>query len=265
MREGYKKCIVIKVISFQKQLILLLLYDICLSRICVSIAAHDLEQLKRQINQAFNYGADYIEIRFDFLNLSDMDQAMSISNMISKKAVYTLRASDEGGHFKGSIAQRIAWLKKLAASKPMLLDVELNTIKYNTCLTDYLKAQNVSLLISWHDFEKTPQDAELKRLLYEMRTYSQNIKMVATAQTTVDSLRLLDLYENARGLNLIAFAMGDAGVISRVLCVIIGNAPFTYASLEKAISPGQLTVKQMRKLYDRINDQLNQTTNAKPS
>jgi 3-dehydroquinate dehydratase-1 len=236
-----------------------------LSRICVSIAAYDLEQLKRQINQAFNYGADYVEIRFDFLNLSDMDQAMSISDMINKKAVYTLRAPDEGGHFKGSIAQRIAWLKKLAASKPMLLDVELNTIKYNTCLTDYLKAQNVSLLISWHDFEKTPQDAELKRLLYEMRTYSQNIKMVATAQTTVDSLRLLDLYENARELNLIAFAMGDAGVISRVLCVIIGNAPFTYASLEKAISPGQLTIKQMRKLYDRINDQLNQTTNAKPS
>jgi 3-dehydroquinate dehydratase-1 len=251
--------------SFQKQLILLLLYHVCLSRICVSIATHDLEQLKRQINQAFNYGADYVEIRFDFLNLSDMDQAMSISDMINKKAVYTLRAPDEGGHFKGSIAQRIAWLKKLAASKPMLLDVELNTIKYNTCLTDYLKAQNVSLLISWHDFEKTPQDAELKRLLYEMRTYSQNIKMVATAQTTVDSLRLLDLYENARELNLIAFAMGDAGVISRVLCVIIGNAPFTYASLEKAISPGQLTIKQMRKLYDRINDQLNQTTNAKPS
>lgn len=236
-----------------------------MSRICVSIAAHDLEQLKRQINQAFNYGADYVEIRFDFLNLSEMAQAMSISNMINKKAVYTLRAPDEGGHFKGSTAQRIAWLKKLAASKPMLLDVELNTIKCNTCLMDYLKAQNVSLLISWHDFEKTPQDAELKRLLYEMRTYSQNIKMVATAQTTVDSLRLLDLYENARELNLIAFAMGDAGVVSRVLCVIIGNAPFTYASLEKAISPGQLTIKQMRKLYDRINDQLNQTTNAKPS
>ena len=236
-----------------------------MSRICVSIAAYDLEQLKRQINQAFNYGADYVEIRFDFLNLSDMDQAMSIANMINKKAVYTLRAPDEGGQFKGNISERIAWLKKLSASKPMLLDVELHTIKDNTYLADYLKERNISLLISWHDFEKTPPDAELKKVLYEMRTYSQNIKMVTTAQTTVDSLRLLDLYENALGLNLIAFAMGDAGVISRVLCVIIGNAPFTYASLEKAISPGQLTIKQMRKLYDRINDQLNQTTNAKPS
>jgi 3-dehydroquinate dehydratase I len=236
-----------------------------LSRICVSIAACDLEQLKRQINQAFEYGADYVEIRFDFLNLSDMDQAMGIANTINKKAVYTLRAPNEGGQFKGSISERIALLKKLANSKPMLLDVELYTIKYNTYLADYLKEHNISLLISWHDFEKTPPDAELTKVLYEMRTYSQNIKMVTTAQTTVDSLRLLDLYENASRLNLIAFAMGDAGVISRVLCVIIGNAPFTYASLEKAISPGQLTIKQMRKLYDRINDHLNQTTNAKPS
>lgn len=236
-----------------------------MSKICVSIAAYNLEQLKRQINQAFDYGADYVEIRFDFLNLSDMDQAMSIANTINKKAVYTLRAPDEGGQFKGSISERIAWLKKLSASKPMLLDVELYTIKNNTYLADYLKEHNISLLISWHDFEKTPPDAELTKVLYEMRTYSQNIKMVTTAQTTVDSLRLLDLYENASRLNLIAFAMGDAGVISRVLCVIIGNAPFTYASLEKAISPGQLTIKQMRKLYDRINDHLNQTTNAKPS
>ncbi|HZA65126.1 MAG TPA: type I 3-dehydroquinate dehydratase [Nitrososphaeraceae archaeon] len=236
-----------------------------MSKICVSIAAYNLEQLKRQINQAFDYGADYVEIRFDFLNLSDMEQAMSIANTINKKAVYTLRAPDEGGQFKGSISERIAWLKKLSASKPMLLDVELYTIKYNTYLADYLKEHNISLLISWHDFEKTPPDAELTKVLYEMRTYSQNIKMVTNAQTTVDSLRLLDLYENASRLNLIAFAMGDAGVISRVLCVIIGNAPFTYASLEKAISPGQLTIKQMRKLYDRINDHLNQTTNAKPS
>ena len=236
-----------------------------MSKICVSIAAYNLEQLKRQINQAFDYGADYVEIRFDFLNLSDMEQAMSIANTINKKAVYTLRAPDEGGQFKGSISERIAWLKKLSASKPMLLDVELYTIKYNTSLADYLNEHNISLLISWHDFEKTPPDAELTKVLYEMRTYSQNIKMVTTAQTTVDSLRLLDLYENASRLNLIAFAMGDAGVISRVLCVIIGNAPFTYASLEKAISPGQLTIKQMRKLYDRINDHLNQTTNAKPS
>jgi 3-dehydroquinate dehydratase I len=234
-----------------------------LSKICVSIAASDLEQLKIQINQAFNFGADYVEIRFDFLNLSDLEEAVNIANAVNKKAVYTLRSPEQGGQFKGNTFERITWLEKLSSSKPMLLDVELYTIECNNNLADYLKENNTSVLISWHDFEKTPSNAQLTNLLYEMRKYSQNVKVVTTAQKTEDSLGLLELYENTLGVNLIAFAMGEAGVLSRLLCVIIGNAPFTYASLEKAIAPGQLTIKQMRKLYDRIDSHLIQSTNAK--
>jgi 3-dehydroquinate dehydratase I len=236
-----------------------------LSKICVSIAASDLEQLKIQIKQAFNFGADYVEIRFDFLNLSDLEEALSIANAVNKKAVYTLRSPEQGGQFEGNTFERITWLEKLSSSKPMLLDVELYTIKCNNNLADYLKENNTSVLISWHDFEKTPSNAQLTNLLYEMRKYSQNVKVVTTAQKTEDSLGLLELYENTLGINLIAFAMGEAGVLSRLLCVIIGNAPFTYASLEKAIAPGQLTIKQMRKLYDRIDSYLIQSTNAKSS
>jgi 3-dehydroquinate dehydratase-1 len=94
--------------------------------------------------------------------------------------------------------------------------------------------------------------------------YSNYIKIVTTAKNTQDALRLLDLYETAIGLNLIAFAMGEAGIISRILCTVFGNAPFTYAALEKAISPGQLTIKQMRKLYDRTIF-LSNGAHAKPS
>lgn len=236
-----------------------------MSKICVSIAARNLEQLKKQINQAFSFGADYVEIRFDFLNLSDMNEALSIANQVNRKAVYTLRSPEQGGQFKGNTSERIACLEKLSSSMPMLLDVELDTIKSNDNLAHYLGEQNASLLISWHDFEKTPSNAQLTNLLYEMRKYSQNVKVVTTAQKTEDSLGLLELYENTLGINLIAFAMGEAGVLSRLLCVIIGNAPFTYASLEKAIAPGQLTIKQMRKLYDRIDSYLIQSTNAKSS
>ncbi|HEX2615321.1 MAG TPA: type I 3-dehydroquinate dehydratase, partial [Nitrososphaera sp.] len=65
-------------------------------------------------------------------------------------------------------------------------------------------------------------------------------------------LRLLEVYENTIDLHPIIFAMGEAGVVSRVLCTIVGNAPFTYASIENAVAPGQLTIKQMRMLYDRM-------------
>ena len=46
-----------------------------------------------------------------------------------------------------------------------------------------------------------------------MQKYSQNVKVVTTAQKTEDSLGLLELYENTLGVNLIAFAMGEAGII----------------------------------------------------
>ncbi len=51
-------------------------------------------------------------------------------------------------------------------------------------------------------------------------------------------------------LTLIAFAMGEMGVLSRVLCTVVGRAPFTYASVGAALAPGQLSTDQMKSIYD---------------
>ncbi len=154
--------------------------------------------------------------------------------------------------FSGSEESRLHWLHRLVEQEPMLVDVELDTLKKNDELADFLEGKKSPLLVSWHDFEKTPPTDHIADLLSEMRTYSNYVKIVTTAQSIEDSLRLLELYETAIGLSPIFFAMGDAGVISRLLCNIIGNAPFTYASLEKIIAPGQLTVQQMKKLYNKM-------------
>lgn len=221
--------------------------------ICVSIAAENPENLREKINKAFSYGANYIEIRFDFLNLSDMEQTLKIAENVREKAIFTLRTSTEGGKFKGDNNDRMMWLEKLSIAKPMLIDIEYNTIKDNDDLANYLKKQKIPTLVSWHDFEKTPPKAQLTDMLKKMRIYSNHIKIVTTAINIIDALRILDLYENATESNLIAFSMGEAGIISRIMCPIIGRSPFTYAALEKSIAPGQLTIKQMRNIYDKIN------------
>jgi 3-dehydroquinate dehydratase-1 len=221
--------------------------------ICVSIAAENPENLREKINKAFSYGANYIEIRFDFLNLSDMEQTLKIAENVREKAIFTLRTSTEGGKFKGDNNDRMMWLEKLSIAKPMLVDIEYNTIKDNDDLANYLKKQKIPTLVSWHDFEKTPPKAQLTDMLKKMRIYSNHIKIVTTAINIIDALRILDLYENATESNLIAFSMGEAGIISRIMCPIIGRSPFTYAALEKSIAPGQLTIKQMRNIYDKIN------------
>jgi len=220
-------------------------------KICVSIAATgDVSLLKEQADRAFSLGADFAEIRFDFVSPNRMQAAIDAVRGIRSKAVFTLRSKDQGGKFAGSEQERIEWLKKLAEQKPMLLDVELDTIKENDELADFL--EKTPILVSWHDFQQTPPSDELAEILSEMRIYSNYVKVVTTAKSVEDSLRLLELYERTTGLHPVIFAMGDAGIVSRILCTIVGNAPFTYTSLEKAVAPGQLTVKQMRKLYDRI-------------
>jgi 3-dehydroquinate dehydratase I len=220
-------------------------------KICVSIATTgDISLLKEQADRAFSLGADFAEIRFDFVSSNRMQAAIDAVKGIRSKAVFTLRSKDQGGKFAGSEQERIEWLKKLAQQKPMLLDVELDTIKENDELADFL--EKTPILVSWHDFQQTPPSDELAHILSEMRIYSNYVKVVTTAKSVEDSLRLLELYESITGLHPVIFAMGDAGIVSRILCTIVGNAPFTYTSLEKAVAPGQLTVKQMRKLYDRI-------------
>jgi 3-dehydroquinate dehydratase I len=224
-----------------------------LINICASIRAENPESLRDKINRAFSSGANYVEIRFDFLDLSDMEEALKIAETFREKAIFTLRTSAEGGKFKANINDRIEWLKKLAMAKPMLLDIEYSTIQSNDDLANYCKTQKIPVLLSWHDFEKTPPKDQLRCMLEKMRVYSNHIKMVTTAINIVDALRILDLYENAFESNLIAFSMGEAGIISRIMCTIIGKSPFTYAALEESIAPGQLTVVQMRDIYDKIS------------
>jgi 3-dehydroquinate dehydratase I len=221
-------------------------------RICVSIGPEDAKSIEKEADRAFQLGADYVEIRFDFLNPDLLPAALNAAKGIRDRTVFTLRAKSEGGMFSGSEENRLHWLYRLVELEPMLIDVELDTLKKNDELADFLEKKKSPLLVSWHDFEKTPPSDYIADVLSVMRTYSNYVKIVTTAHNIEDSLRLLELYETAIGLSPIFFAMGDAGVISRLLCNIIGNAPFTYASLEKIIAPGQLTVQQMKKLYNKM-------------
>ena len=222
------------------------------AKICVSIASTDVQSITKLSDQAFEQGADYVEIRLDFLRLEQLQKAIEAVKSIKSMAIFTLRSKGQGGRFAGSEQDRVNWLQKLAEQKPMLLDVELPTLQQNDELADFLERQRTPLLVSWHDFQETPSNHRIADLLSEMRIYSNYVKIVTTANSVDDSLRLLELYDTATGLHPIFFAMGEAGVVSRVMCTVIGNAPFTYASLDEPMAPGQLTLRQMRKLYDKM-------------
>jgi len=213
---------------------------------CVSIAEKTPYKIKQTLKIALKK-SDYVEVRFDFLKIEQIPEAIEMIKKDLSKIVCTLRPKTEGGKFTGNEKERIAILKLISEYNPFLLDVEFNTLKRNSSLVKYLKSTKTKLLVSWHDFKKTPSSAELKKKMNQMSKFSSNVKIVCTAKSTDDSNRMLELYSKKGKSNLISFAMGDLGRISRILCLYLGS-PFTYVSLGKAIAPGQFSVDEIKKI-----------------
>lgn len=215
---------------------------------CVSIAENSSNKIKNNLKQALKK-SDYAEVRFDFLKTEDIPQTLENIKNDLKKVVCTLRPKSEGGKFEGSEKERVAVLKLISEYNPFLLDVEFNTIKKNKELAKYLKSTKTRLLISWHDFKKTPKFSELKNKMNQMSKFSNYVKIVTTAKSAKDSTTTLQLYSQNKKNSLIAFAMGDSGRLSRILCLYLGS-PYTYVSLGKPIAPGQFSVDEVKKIIN---------------
>lgn len=213
---------------------------------CVTIAEKTPKKLNHAVKKAIKRSA-YVEIRFDFLSPHRIPEALELVKKYLKRSVCTLRPKSEGGKFSGSENERLSILKLIAEYNPFLLDIEYNALRKNKKFTNYIKKSKTNLLVSWHDFKKTPNDLFLNRILSQMQKFSKNIKIVTTARSTNDSSRVLSLYNNASKLNIIAFSMGEYGKMSRILCLFLGS-PYTYVSLGKAIAPGQFSLDEIKSI-----------------
>lgn len=211
---------------------------------CVSIAettpAKVLSTLKKSLIKS-----DYAEIRFDFLTPKDVPRAIQLTKKYHKRCVFTLRPKKEGGRFTGTEKERQSILKLLAEYNPFFIDVEFSATKNKDLLT-YIKKTKTPILVSWHDFSKTPSTNILMQKHQAMKKISNHIKIVTTAKSIKDTASILSLYKK-QSSGLIAFAMGDFGRISRILCLHLG-APYTYVSLGKPVAPGQFSLDEIKSL-----------------
>jgi 3-dehydroquinate dehydratase-1 len=214
----------------------------------VSIAEVSPKKIRTKLKEALKK-SDYVEVRLDFLKKEQVPSALEIIKKDLNKIVCTLRPKTEGGKFEGNEKERISIIKLISEYNPYLLDVEYNTLKKNKELVKYLKSTKTKLLVSWHDFKKTPKTTELQNKIKQMSKFSSNVKIVSTAKSTNDSTRMLELYSKRGKNNLISFAMGDLGKISRILCLYLGS-PYTYVSLGKAVAPGQFSVDEVNKIIN---------------
>ncbi len=215
-------------------------------RTCVSIGEKNPKKVKSVLKKALSK-SDYAEIRFDFLKKSDIPIVLEDIKKNLSRCVCTLRPKSEGGLFVGKEDERKSILRLIAEYNPYLLDVEFNTIQKDKKLATYLKKSKSKLLISWHDFKKTPNESQLRTKFNKMKKFSDVVKIVTVAKSVSDASRLLSLYSVKSKSKTIAFCMGEQGKFSRILCLHLGS-PFTYVSLGKAIAPGQFSVDEIKSL-----------------
>lgn len=213
---------------------------------CVSIAERTPRRLAARLETALAK-SEYAELRLDFLRPADVPRALELAGRRLRRCVCTLRPKREGGRFEWAETERIAILKRVASHRPYLVDVEFSAVSKDAGLAGHIRSAGSTALVSWHNHSRTPARAHLVKRLREMRKFSDHLKIVTAARSAGDAARVLSLYGMAADTRLVAFAMGDAGRVSRILCLYLGS-PYTYVSMGRAVAPGQLGVDEVRRI-----------------
>ena len=212
-------------------------------RICVSIARKTVDE-GLAVAEAISPLADVIEIRLD--HLRNVSVAPFLTHL-SKPLLFTNRPIWEGGEFAGDEEARLAPLMEAVQLGAHYVDLELKApASSQQALLEVVEKSSSRLILSWHNFQETPTQAELVGRLAMMQDKGAHIaKIVTMAHDYHDVLRVLMLQEQAAKMDfpLIAFCMGRAGVISRLATVELGGyMTYCAAHEDEATAPGQLSV-----------------------
>ena len=211
----------------------------------------DFDSLRGACERAIEW-ADVIELRLDCLaaipeNLAEDTQSLS------RPLILTFRPAEQGGHRNSNHEERQRFWSSIAPRGDSIWwDIECD-------LVHDLEPDWSRVIVSHHDFSGVPNDLEQ---MYERlaRTPAAVVKIAVHANDIVDCIPIFHLIGRARRerRNIIAIAMGDAGIATRVLGPSRGSF-LTYGALddESATAPGQVNARKLRSLYhlDTIDDE----------
>lgn len=212
--------------------------------ICVSLFADEIGSVKKLAGEC-----SLIELRLDNGGISPPDMKILYNEQAT--IISTCRAGVL------DISERLNILKMAIDSGTEYIDIDMDDEKdFQKELLNYLKGSATKLIISYHDFERTPSIDELQSIISKCAEYKPDIiKIACMANSAGDAAKILALYQGAYvDSKLIALSMGECGKISRIAAPFLG-APFTYASLgeNKATASGQINYDIMNQIFEAMN------------
>ncbi|MFV0401759.1 MAG: type I 3-dehydroquinate dehydratase [Oscillospiraceae bacterium] len=228
-------------------------------KICVPLTGRDLPTLLSQVAAARLKGADLLEWRADFFRVLRLEQIGEIVRALRDRGgslplLFTFRTQSEGGEWQPLVGEYQLLCEAAITGKADLVDIQpsMGESLFRK-LAESAHAVDVSVVASYHDFEKTPPQREMTDRLVRMRSLGGDIsKLAVMPHSPYNLLALLAAtLEANRQLDcpLITMSMGRLGVASRLLGETFGSA-VTFGAVEDATAPGQVEIGALRELLE---------------
>lgn len=213
------------------------------TKIAIPIAQKDKDSVIEIAKDCIRKGADILEFRIDAMENPDKNTLIEIIKEIDFPLIATCRIKEEGGSFKGSEHERV---ELLLACAPYVeyVDIELQT---NDEYIEKIKSTGVKTIISYHDFEKTPELSDLIYIVNKEKSLGNIAKVAVTPNKLEDTLVVLAVLSRCN--DTIAISMGELGSYTRVMASKF-KSPITFAVGRDVTAPGQLDIETMKMLLN---------------
>lgn len=237
-------------------------------KICVPMVGETREQLVEEARILATLDLDVVEWRVDFFEHVEEIEKVKVALaeirtiLADTPLVFTFRSAKEGGEKEVSTEFYFELNKAIAQTGQVdIVDVELfNEEEDVKGLIDVAHTHNVFVIISNHDFEKTPSKEEIVSRLKKAQDLGGDLPKIAVMpKSTSDVLTLLDATNTMNELYadrpIITMSMAGKGVISRLAGEVFGSA-LTFGAAKKASAPGQVNVSELRNVLSLLHANL---------
>lgn len=236
-------------------------------KICVPIVGRSREEIIRQGERIAGVSCDLVEIRIDyfdqFKDIGVVEEILeTLNKMIAQPLIFTMRTAGEGGEADLSKETYLEYLKQiLATGMADLIDVEL--FQGEELVKEIVREAHrfgIKVILSNHDFNKTPVKFEIIARLIKMQSLNADIAKIAVMPSTVDDLLTLlsathEVNSQFGEIPIVAMSMGKTGILSRVAGQIFGSS-ITFGTVGPASAPGQLEAGELKEILELLNRNL---------
>ncbi len=226
-------------------------------KICLPIVGHTQYEITSQAMTMASLKPDIVEFRADWYDeCTDKENLIEMLKLVRKligkvPLLFTFRTIAEGGLQKTDRAGYLR-INKTAIDSGIIdmIDVELMVGDEDvTELTELAHSKDVVVVMSNHDFERTPDNVLLKERIEKMIELKADIPKIAVMpENNKDVLRLLELTDDIHTKHpdypIITMSMDGRGVVSRIAGEIFGSA-VTFGCARKASAPGQIEAGEL--------------------